>query len=69
MPNKQPEQPSDIHNRSRTFGISIGVTEIFFICGIALLAAGVFLAFGFVWTMIVIGAFLVLAALSMQFAR
>jgi Flp pilus assembly protein TadB len=66
--NKQPEQPTNHTKSSRSFGISIGVTEFVFLLGIVLLAAGVFSAFGFVWTVIVIGATLVVSAWLMQFA-
>jgi cytochrome c biogenesis protein CcdA len=47
---------------SRSFAIGIGVTEIIYLLGLVALAAGISLALGIEWALIVVGLFLIRTA-------
>ena len=57
-----PEQTLEKPNRSRSLGITLGATEVFFLLGLATLAAGSYLAFSWAGALISIGVCLVVTA-------
>ena len=58
MPDTTPKTKSV----SRSFAIGIGVTEIIYLLGLIALAAGISLALGIEWALIVVGLFLIRTA-------
>lgn len=58
MPEKTPK-PTYV---SHSLGIAFGVTEIIYILGLILLAAGISLRYGFEWALIAVGALLLFTA-------
>jgi hypothetical protein len=69
MPKLKPGESLDEPKRARSFGISIGATEFIFLAGLAMLAAGVWLAFGFFAALMAGGGVLVVTSWLMQFAE
>jgi cytochrome c biogenesis protein CcdA len=57
-----PEQTPKTKTVSRSFAIGIGVTEIIYLLGLVALAAGISLALGIDWALIVVGLFLIRTA-------
>lgn len=57
-----PEATSQTKTHSRSFGISIGVTESIYLLGLAFLATGISLAFDIPKALIVVGVVLIYTA-------
>ena len=58
-PQATPNQPKQV---SRSLGLSLGVTEAIYILGLAVLAAGISLAVGYEYALIVVGLLLIRTA-------
>lgn len=62
MPDLKPDDSLEPSMRSRSLGIALGVTELLFIAGIALLASGLWLEYGLGVCLWVSGAVVIAAA-------
>lgn len=63
MSNSKPEETLDKPSGSRSLGgFALGATEYFFLLGLILLAAGVWLVFGVGWCLVVVGVLLIAVA-------
>lgn len=61
-----PEATSTPNKISRSLGIALGVTEIMYLLGLAMLATGISLSYGIAWALIVVGAVLLITTVWIQ---
>lgn len=57
-----PETTPKTTKRSRSFAIGVGVTEVIYLLGLIMLAAGISLAFSIAWALITVGGILLFTA-------